>query len=165
MVGGRMTLADLDGDGTSIRVKPVEKSRAANQKTIYNIDRYNKDRDNLITRGEQLHLAIQFECYPEQCRQALNKAKLKPEDVLSRLPSFAEAYQPWNSEAKPLVRQLLPDRLADFVRLYEKPKPRKNISYENYRIEDYLQRLTVTRGIEGERIIGPDAAILSSASS
>jgi hypothetical protein len=53
----------------------------------------------------------------------------------------------------------LPDRLADFVRHYEKPKPRKDISYENYRIEDYLQGLSITRGWEKKRVVGPDAAI------
>ena len=45
------------------------------------------------------------------------------------------ADQPWYSEAKVLIRQLLPDRLSDFVRHYEKPKPRKDITYESYRIE------------------------------
>ena len=53
----------------------------------------------------------------------------------------------------------MPDRLDDFVRHYEKPKPRKDISYENYRIEDYLQGLNVTRGWEKEKVVGPDAAI------
>ncbi len=60
-----------------------------------------------------------------------------------------------------LVKQLLPDRLADFVHHYEKPKSRKSVTYETYRIEDYLQGLNVTRtnGIVKETIIGPDAAI------
>ena len=57
------------------------------------------------------------------------------------------------------MRQLLPDRLEDFVRHYEKPKTRKDITYENYRIEDYFQGLTVTRGYLKEKVVGPDAAI------
>jgi hypothetical protein len=72
---------------------------------------------------------------------------------------FAEAYQSWYPKAKVLVKQLLPDRLPDFVRHYEKPKPRKDIIYENYRIEDYLQGLNVTRGWEKAKVVGPDAAI------
>lgn len=52
----------------------------------------------------------------------------------------------------------MPDRLSDFVRLYEKPKSRKDIRYENYRIEDYFQGLTVTN-TWNEKIVGPDAAI------
>lgn len=45
------------------------------------------------------------------------------------------------------------------MRHYEKPKPRKEITYENYRIEDYLQGLSVTRGWEKQKVVGPDAAI------
>jgi hypothetical protein len=66
-------------------------------------------------------------------------------------------YQSWYSEARALLKQLLPDRLDDFARLYEKPKARKSIGYENYRIEDYMQGLTVTLGSETKA--GPSAAI------
>jgi hypothetical protein len=52
-----------------------------------------------------------------------------------------------------LIKQLLPDRLSDFRSYYEKPKQRKNITRENYRIEDYLQGLMTIRGV------GPEAAI------
>lgn len=55
--------------------------------------------------------------------------------------------------------QLLPDRLADFVSYYERPKSRKEILYESYRIEDYLDGLTVTRGWEKQKVVGPGAAL------
>ena len=78
----------------------------------------------------------------------------------SALPSFKDEYQSWYSEAKALIRQLLPDRLSDFTRYYEKPKSRKDITYENYTIEDYLQGLNVTRtaGMTTSTVVGPDAA-------
>ena len=78
---------------------------------------------------------------------------------MEAFPSFKETYQSWFSEAKALVRQVLPDRLSDFVRHNEKPKPRKDITFENYRIEDYLQGLNVSRGYEKVKVVGPDAAI------
>ncbi len=53
----------------------------------------------------------------------------------------------------------MPDRLADFVHYYEKPKPRKNINYESYRVEDFLQGLNITRGWQKEKLVGIDAAI------
>ncbi len=125
-----------------------------------NLDRYKKDLDSLLTRGEELHLAMQAEALPEQVERAFKKEYGdKAKDILKALPRFIEAYQPWYSEAKVLIRQLLPDSLSDFVRHYEKPKPRKDITYESYRIEDYLQGLNVTRGWEKEKIVGPDAAI------
>ncbi len=127
---------------------------------VSNLDRYKRDLDSLVAKGEDLHLAMQAECLPEQVTRALRKVHGdKTKDILKALPKFHEAYQPWYSEAKALVRQLLPDRLADFVRHYEKPKPRKDITYENYRIEDYLQGLNITRGYEREKVVGPDAAI------
>jgi hypothetical protein len=45
------------------------------------------------------------------------------------------------------------------VRHYEKPKSRKEIDYESYRIEDYMQGLQVTRGLDKQVIVGADAAI------
>ena len=123
-----------------------------------NLDRYQKDFDSLLAKGEQLHMAMQHECRPEEFEGVVGtQLGDKFKDFLKSLPSFMEEYQAWYSEAKVLVKQLLPDRLADFVRHYEKPKPRKNITFENYRIEDYLQGLGVTRG--KEKVVGPDAAI------
>lgn len=78
---------------------------------------------------------------------------------MKALPSFNEEYQTWYSEAKVLIKQLLPDRLNDLVRHYEKPKPRKEISFENYRIEDYLQGLTTTSGWEKTVVVEPRGAI------
>lgn len=127
-----------------------------------NLDRYKNDLDTLVQRGERLHLAIQAECFPEKFAQAMAKEYGdKATAISAELPSFTEGYQRWYSEARAVIRQLLPDRLADFIRHYEKPKPRKDITYESYRIEDYLQGLNVTRtfGLQKETVVGPDAAI------
>ena len=124
-----------------------------------NFDRYKKDLEALITRGNKLYLAIQRECYPDQFEKVLKKEYgEKANEVLETIPSFKDSYQSWYSEAKEVVKQLLPDRLSDFVRLYEKPKSRKNINYENYRIEDYFQDLTIT-DVWDKKIVGPDGAI------
>ena len=70
---------------------------------------------------------MQWECYPDQLSEQLGKDASK---VTKKLPRFADDYQSWYSEAKAIVRQLLPDRLSDLVRFYEKPKPRKDITFE-----------------------------------
>ena len=109
-----------------------------------NLEKYKKDLSALIALGGKLYMAIQCECYPEAFKKEIAKIwGSEAKDRLEKLPSFEEAYQAWYSEAKALIRQVLPDRLSDFVRHYEKPKPRKDISYENYRIEDYLQGLMI----------------------
>jgi hypothetical protein len=128
---------------------------------ISNLERYKKDLKALITSGDLLHMAMQKECFPSQFTEQMEAVVPEAERkrFLEKLPNFAEGYQPWYSEAKVLIRQLLPDRLADFVRHYERPKTRKQVDYETYRVLDYLQGLTVTRGYEKERVVGPDAAI------
>ena len=121
-----------------------------------NIEKYKKDLELLNDRGELLHLAIWYECHPENITEALGE---KAKELIENIPNFKVEYQVWYSESKALIKQLLPDRLADFVRHYEKPKPRKDITYENYRIEDYMQGLTITRGWNQEEVVGPQAAI------
>lgn len=132
-----------------------------------NLDRYRKDLDSLVAMGDQLHHAMQAECFPDEFRKKLeqtfkeehgDQAKELTKKVINSLPSFSETYQSWYSEAKALIRQMLPDRLSDFVRHYEKPKPRKELTSESYRIEDYLQGLSTSRW-GGEKVTGPDAAI------
>ena len=123
-----------------------------------NMDQLKKELDYSIRNGERLHNAIQLECYQQEFINAVEEQLGdKAENYIQSLPSFKNEYQTWYSEAKALVKQLIPDRLADFTRHYEKPKSRKDITYENYTIEDYLQNLSITQRFE--KIVGPDAAI------
>jgi hypothetical protein len=126
---------------------------------ISNLERYKKDLNALIRKGEGLHLAMLQEGAPEQFKRAAKEFGKRAADIIKDLPSFSEDYQSWYSEAKMLIKQLLPERLADFVRLYEKPKSRKDITYENYRIEDYFQNLVVTHGPLDAWVAGREAAI------
>jgi hypothetical protein len=125
-----------------------------------NVERFKGDLEKLIALGDQLGIAMQHECFPAELEKAVKKELGdKTSEVLKALPPFAETYQRWYSEAIALLRQLLPDRLPDFTRHYEKPKPRKDLTNENYRIEDYLQGLNVTIGYEKKKVVGLDAAI------
>jgi hypothetical protein len=127
-----------------------------------NLDRYMKDLESLITKGNRLDIAMIEDCSPEAIKKQLKEelgTEEKVQDFLKALPSFKGTYQIWYSEARTLIKQILPDRLSDFMRLYEKPKPRKEITYDTYSIEDYLNGLRVTRGSPKETVVGPDAAI------
>lgn len=125
-----------------------------------NLDRFKNDLDNLIVKGNDLHNALQMDCFPEKVtKKIIEKFADKADEFVDNLPSFKVEYQAWYSEAQSLIKQLLPDRLGDFTRYYEKPKGRKEISFENYRIEDCLQGLRITQGYLKEKIVGPEAAI------
>lgn len=140
-----------------------------------NIDRYEKDLKSLISRGEALLNAIQYEVYPNEVKASLTSQleelrKRRPEEEIDEreiphavekwvkeFPSFKRNYQLWYSEASALIRQVLPHRLADFVGHYEKPKGRKTLDFESYRIIDFLQG-TVAR-VRGQITADSSAAI------
>jgi len=83
---------------------------------LSNLERYKKDLDTLIAKGERLHLAMQRECFLDEFDRTIKKQfGDKAESVIESLPSFTEKYQSWYSEALTLIRQLLPDRLSDFI--------------------------------------------------
>jgi hypothetical protein len=123
------------------------------------LDRFKADLESLIERGKALQMAMQLECHGEAFRKAVKEQlKTKAEAYLKELPDFKRDYQRWYTEAHAVVKQLIPDRLNDFVRYHEKPRTRKEVSYGNYCMEDYLQNLRVTRG-GYEVIVDSKAAI------
>ncbi|MGY1490017.1 hypothetical protein ACW4YW_11430 [Methylobacillus pratensis] len=114
-----------------------------------NLDRYKKDFERLLRDSVLIEQSFAHACYGQEYEAAVLKSCKGDKDTAKKhmdaLPNFSTAYQSWYSECLALIKQLLPDRLNDFVRLYEKPKGRKDIGFENYRIEDALQGLRITR--------------------
>jgi hypothetical protein len=52
--------------------------------------------------------------------------------------SFEKNYQIWCTQACAVVKQLLPDRLTEFVQLYRGDGKRKTIDVTTYHIQDWL---------------------------
>ena len=128
------------------------------------VDRYEADLNALLEKGERLGYAMRNESSPKEFANHMKRTMGdKATEFIDAFPSFRGTYQQWYSEAKALVRQLLPDRLSDFTRYYEKPKNRKNVTFENYTIEDCLQGLhvTINREYGSTQVVGPDAAFPS----
>jgi hypothetical protein len=71
-------------------------------------------------------------------RSSKKSARSKVQAFIDKLPPFNETYEKWYSTSLALNRQLLPDRLADFIALYEIPKNRKELSYVSYTMRDFL---------------------------
>lgn len=123
-----------------------------------NIDRFKTDLEKLLKKGDHLLTLMFYECEPDRWEAAIIAAegKKKGEEIIASIrssPGFKSKFQSWYSEALAVVRQLLPDRVADFIRHYEKPKARKTVNFDTYRIEDYLQGLRIISGP------GPSAAV------
>jgi hypothetical protein len=114
-----------------------------------NLEKYKSELDTLVENGILLYQALQHECWPEEFESAYKGGfdnKDEYEKFIKTFPRFASGFQKWYSEAHSVIKQLIPDRLIDFVRLYEKPRNRKEITCSSYVIEDYLHGFTVTRG-------------------
>ncbi len=128
-----------------------------------NWERYKKDFERLQRDAALIEQSFAYYCYGKEYEAAVLKSckgnKKAAKVCLDALPEFKKSYQSWYSECLTLIKQLLPDRLADFIRLYEKPKGRKVIGFENYRIEDALQGLRVTRHYDGEVVADSKSAM------
>jgi uncharacterized protein YfbU (UPF0304 family) len=125
-----------------------------------NIDRFRKDLDRLILEGNRLELAMLKELsgdgFRKQLRERIGEAEA--EALLKILPNFRKSYEAWYSESLGLLRQLLPDRVANFVGFYEKPKGRKVVAYGSYVIQDYMQDLQRVDGF-GKTVVDAQAAV------
>lgn len=105
-----------------------------------NLEKYKADIEKLVIEGNMLLLALSYGNIPDEDKKQLKKAKDENQKIIDKIPSFDDEYQTWYSEALVLLKQILPDRVDDFKRLFEKPKTmRKYINSQNCVIEDVLQ--------------------------
>ncbi|ERP95739.1 hypothetical protein Q669_29665 [Labrenzia sp. C1B10] len=125
--------------------------------------KFSDELDELIQQGDFLTMALDYECSPDKFKSAYSEAldgnEERLKSLIKNLPSFKKDYQAWYSKAQAVIKQVLPDRLSDFISYFEPPKGRKDITYQNYMIRDYLQGLVVTRGWEKEVVVAGYAAI------
>lgn len=91
-------------------------------------DQFSADLKRLYAQGIDLYNAMQNAQFPEQTPAHVTQV-LKQDYAAfqKKLPSFEHEYQAWYSEAVSFTRLLLPDRLADFQRLYETLRVRKDV--------------------------------------
>lgn len=107
----------------------------------------------LIRQGDLLYysMADAQDKLPDGFKEKLEKKGIE-------LPSFEAEYDSWYTEALLVVKQIIPDRFADFVKQYKDEK-RKEIDLLTYGIADYLLGLRTTRGGGYEVIADQTAAI------
>ena len=98
-----------------------------------NLQKYKEELEKLIKKGQELLVAVIYECSPDDSDTALWRAfKMdldinREEDILP----FKEEYQLWYMKARAVVRQLAPDHLENFCAFYQG-------SGRNYMLVDYL---------------------------
>jgi hypothetical protein len=93
--------------------------------SVSNIAKLKTKLDELVKKGELLRIAL-----------VVDLKKFGPDDMEKikeiKLPSFKGDYETWYSLAMQVVKQLIPDRLPDFVKQY-KDKKRKGIDFSHVR--------------------------------
>ena len=125
-----------------------------------NLDCFKKDLDRLIGLGQKLQVSMEIRINRKEIMKQIAdaiKEKDKREKYIESLPIFEMTYEAWYSESIALLKQILPDRVDNFISLYEKPRSRKELSHENYVIQDFLQGLVSKNGF-GEIIVDISAA-------
>lgn len=103
--------------------------------------------------GHQIYFSMHKEC------NKLDEKTIK--EIESKGWSFvsvANAYQQWYTKAYRVVSQIIPERLEEFERLYKGDPKRKEVTYANYSISDYLIGLIRQNGL-GEKSRQPSDAI------
>lgn len=117
-----------------------------------NLSRYKKDLEILISQGQLLYysLALELDIGDSKSKKALKEAFKD-----KKLPIFKEDYEKWYSESIQVIKQILPDRLIDFTKLYKDEK-RKEISFLTYTVSDLMIGLRTSR--LGETIADDTAA-------
>lgn len=94
-----------------------------------NLSIYDDRLKKLEDDGLLLFTAMQIDEYGEEGRSGIRQQLGDKADAyIARLPKFRSGYQPWYSEAKAAIRQLIPDRLADFTRTTNGPQIERRFS-------------------------------------
>lgn len=141
--------------------------------------RYEKDLEVLISEGKRLLLVFRamhcpetlgssiYETEPDKAKAPKQMSKTEREKIENELQrklsnavrEFSSDYQSWYSESKTLIGQLLPDRLDDFIRMYEASSKRKEIDISNYTIEDAIHGYSAVRTFDKSLVYGERHAL------
>lgn len=105
-----------------------------------NLDKYKKDLEVLLDKAVILQLSFLKELGLLENLNDESKKEMKKRQI--KLLDFKLNYEKWYSESLTIIKQLLPSRLDDFVKLYKNEK-RKEIDYLTYTISDYLIDLVI----------------------
>jgi len=99
-----------------------------------NLERHQSDLKALLETAKIMSIALAFRS-PEFAAKVEDKHKDLKEQVQGR---FEKDYQAWYTESCAFLKQILPERLDEFVSLYLSDKKRKDVGMLTYTIQDWL---------------------------
>jgi len=114
-----------------------------------NLSKYKTDLDRLIKLSDQL--------YTDLAIVAAGKKVQKGESEPGQI--FHSSYQQWYSEAREVIRQILPSRLNEFETLYQGNEKRKDFNAGTYTIKDWLLGIRARQNLEGVKYFDDSGAV------
>ena len=93
-----------------------------------NLDSLRSDLDSLLITGLEMSQNI-ITRYKKSEKTSIDQ---EPDDTDIQ---FEMQYQGWYSQAKAVIKQLLPDRLSEFEHLYMRDLPKGALDYKNFTIQ------------------------------
>lgn len=108
-----------------------------------NLDKYKEDLKKLIALGDLMSLDLYIRSMEE--KGDLNEKHLELKKKVDK--AFDKKYQRWYTESCALIRQLVPDRIAEFEILYKGEDRRKGINLMTYTLQDWFMGVRATENI------------------
>jgi hypothetical protein len=102
-----------------------------------NLDRFKADLLKLISVGSEMNFDISY-----RGASQVDQLDSKVRERAAKLKGiFDKEYQAWYTQALALIKQLMPDRLLEFIQLYQGDGKRKQITVATYNIQDWFNGL------------------------
>lgn len=113
-----------------------------------NIEKYREDYKKLEKSGMALQYGFIYDHRDNpRCKKVYEEFDDQTKE-LAKNNVFSVNYHAWYNESLRLIKQLMPERLEDFIGLYVGGNKRKSIDITNYTISDSLRGVEVTRGVD-----------------
>lgn len=104
---------------------------------ISNLERFKADLKKLTALGDEMSLDLLL-----RTASKAKKEDKKYNELIKKVGgSFEIEYQKWYTEACAVIKQLIPDRLQEFIHLYYGDGRRKQIDNTTYTIQDWFKGL------------------------
>ena len=120
-----------------------------------NIDKFKDDLASLVKLGLEMELDMTYRFLKDQ-----GKLKEKDEEHAKKVKGiFEKDYQRWYTESSVVIKQLIPDRYAEFESLYKGEGRRKDINTHTYTVQDWLNGIRSGTNAYGKKVFDDFAGI------
>lgn len=104
---------------------------------MQNLDRYKKELQSLLETSDMMKHDLELRVKGDS--KVIEKLEGKKKETYDKINgSFESHYQGWYTESIAVVRQIIPDRLDEFINLYETDLKRKSVDTVSYSIQDWM---------------------------